>query len=392
MGMTKKTLAFIMATTCLVLMFMASAAPIPLYGIYREQIGLTQSDLSLATVSYFAGTIGSLLVFTGLSNHIGRKPAIWLALAFCAAGCLLFASIDSPPLLFFGRFVQGLSCGIASGHAGAYVVDNAPSRPSWIPAVVTTSGPQVGFALGSFSSALITDGTVHDTHLIFLILIACCAACAVALVFCKETMPRCSGVLHSLLPKLSVPRPVLPILPICCCAFVGAWAVGGFFQTFSSALSLLSFGSADALPAAIVLTLFMGASAAGAPLVGRIEAPTAQRVGLAALLVSVVALAIAAFFSLTPLLLVAAFCCGASQSAAFSSAMRRVLARTEQRESAGVLSAVSAISYAGAAIPNLAVGIFGGGWHFEGIVVGYAVLVAACLALACLLSTKERQK
>ena len=66
-------ISFIGATASLLMVYLASAAPIPLYGIYRAEGALTYTDLSLSSVFYFAGAVTALVIFGRLSNHFGRK-------------------------------------------------------------------------------------------------------------------------------------------------------------------------------------------------------------------------------------------------------------------------------------------------------------------------------
>jgi MFS family permease len=66
------------------LLFAAGAAPIPLYGTYRIENGVTTDQLALAAVIYFAGAILTLLMLARLSDHLGRKPVALTALGVAA--------------------------------------------------------------------------------------------------------------------------------------------------------------------------------------------------------------------------------------------------------------------------------------------------------------------
>ena len=65
---TKPRMAFVAATTSLVVAFVASASPLPLYNTYRAENGVTTADLSLTVVAYFLGTIGAQLCLTRFSR------------------------------------------------------------------------------------------------------------------------------------------------------------------------------------------------------------------------------------------------------------------------------------------------------------------------------------
>ncbi|MDT3441479.1 hypothetical protein [Pseudofrankia sp. BMG5.37] len=66
--------AFVVGSATLILTFLASGTPIPLYSTYRLEDGISNSGLALTTVIYFAMTALSLLLLGRLSNHLGRRP------------------------------------------------------------------------------------------------------------------------------------------------------------------------------------------------------------------------------------------------------------------------------------------------------------------------------
>lgn len=374
-----------MGAACLVLVFAASAAPIPLYGLYREALGLSGSNLSLITVAYFLGTIGSLLVFARLSDHLGRRPAIALALGLSIAGCLLFARPSSFFHLMAGRLMQGLACGIASGSAGAYVVDSAPEHRRDLAAVITSSSPQVGLTCGSLFSAALVDLTALDQSAAFFALSACFVACIAALTLCPETAARRPGALRSLAPRISVPAAVRSVLPACCLAFMMTWAIGGMYQASATDFSALCFRSDAALPSALVFALYMAPTAIGSSLSSKLTPERSQAAGLLAF-AGMLWLLFAALRLQNPALLLAATLGAAiAQGIAYTGAMRRVLKRTPTEHNAGTLSAVTMVSYAGPALTNLVIGLFGSDWDVVTIVSGYAGIACLCFAATALL-------
>ena len=74
------------ATASLIMIFVASSSPVPIYNIYRVENGITNADLSLSVVAYFAGTILALVYLGRLVNHLGRKPVSLATLAISVRG------------------------------------------------------------------------------------------------------------------------------------------------------------------------------------------------------------------------------------------------------------------------------------------------------------------
>lgn len=191
----KQLLGFTAASLTLGAVFMAGGAPIPFYHTYAETLGLDKGVLSLATVAYFAGTVIALLFLPRLTNYWGRKKAIYLTLAFGLAGCFLFSNVTGEWRMLAARFMQGLSCGLASSTVAAFIIDNEPRRYKGLAAVIIGSAP-IG-AMGSGVFNMFSDA-IGMVFVIVASLLLCCGA----LVFAStETITKKqSGAWRSLVP------------------------------------------------------------------------------------------------------------------------------------------------------------------------------------------------
>ena len=72
----------------------------------------------------------ALLFLPRLTNYWGRKKAIYLTLAFGLAGCFLFGNVTGEWRMLAARFMQGLSCGLASSTVAGYYRQCAEYRPA----------------------------------------------------------------------------------------------------------------------------------------------------------------------------------------------------------------------------------------------------------------------
>jgi MFS family permease len=120
------------ASCAFVLVFATAGTPIPLYNIYQAQDGITKGGLGLVSAGYFVAAALALLVLGRLSNFLGRKPIAITALTCAAASCVLLLIMDGLTPLLLARVLQGLSCGLASGALGSYIVDSGIGRPRWL--------------------------------------------------------------------------------------------------------------------------------------------------------------------------------------------------------------------------------------------------------------------
>ena len=107
-------MGFFASTFSFLMVFAASATPIPLYDIYRQEDGLTYNDLALTAVVYFVGAITALLIFGRISNHMGRKPVAFLIFVLTAIATIILIDVNSATPLIIGRLLLGLACGLAS--------------------------------------------------------------------------------------------------------------------------------------------------------------------------------------------------------------------------------------------------------------------------------------
>ena len=91
---SRKQIGFVASIVVMIVVYAASSAPIPLYSNYQSILAITKASLSLTAVTYFLGTVISLLFFGRLSNYIGRRKTIIITIITSIAGCLSFIFIN----------------------------------------------------------------------------------------------------------------------------------------------------------------------------------------------------------------------------------------------------------------------------------------------------------
>src|SRR4051812_23744748 len=106
----------------------ASSTPSPLYGTYRVLWGFSPVVLTLVYATYAVGVLAALLLAGRLSDEVGRRPVLLVALAALMGASVLFMSAGSVGWLFAARAVQGLATGLVLGAASAALLDLHPRR------------------------------------------------------------------------------------------------------------------------------------------------------------------------------------------------------------------------------------------------------------------------
>jgi MFS family permease len=369
--------AFASAVVSLTAAFAASASPIPLFNTYRAEQGFTNADISLAVVSYFVGTITALLVLGRLSGHLGRRPTSLATLALLAAGCVLLLNVHGLGWLIGGRLLMGLGAGLASSALTSYIVDAAPSAPSWVASVASSQAPMLGLTLGAVGSGALVQYGPWPRTLVYLIMIAALLASASLIVASPETAPRTLGAWRSLRPRVHLPRRVRHLLPVAASILLATWATGAFYQAFVPALTQEQLGTQNALVIGLVFSAYMAPSVIGAPIGGRFAPATAQRLGMVAFLIGMVAILTALSLSTLPLFVAGSLIAGGGQGIAVSSTIRGLLHRSTIADRSPIFAAIYLLSYTGAAVPSLIAGQLSHTLTMTEIALGYGGLALA---------------
>jgi MFS family permease len=115
--------AFYLQASIVVLFLAGSSAPTPLYSVYQDEWGFSPITVTVVFGIYALAVLGALLTVGSLSDHVGRRPVLLVAIALQAVALLVFATAGGVPALLLARVVQGLSTGLGIGAVGAGMLD-----------------------------------------------------------------------------------------------------------------------------------------------------------------------------------------------------------------------------------------------------------------------------
>lgn len=129
---TRRTLpprtAYALVAGVIGLALFASATPAPLYATYRELWGFSPVVLTLVYATYAFGVLAALTLAGRVSDEVGRRPVLLVALGTLMVATVVFMFAGSVMWLFIARAVQGLATGLALGAASAAMLDLHPRR------------------------------------------------------------------------------------------------------------------------------------------------------------------------------------------------------------------------------------------------------------------------
>jgi MFS family permease len=374
----------------IVVTFLAgSAAPTPLYTVYQSEWGFTPITTTVVFGVYALAVLASLLVFGSLSDHVGRRPVLLVAIVVQAAAMLLFAGADGVPALLLARIVQGLSTGAAIGAVGAGLLDLDRVKGT----VANGVAPLIGTASGGLVSGLVVQYLPAPTHLIYLVLLGLFLVQVAGVALMAETAGTKAGALASLRPRIGVPaaarRPLLVAVP----ALVAVWALGGFYASVGPALVRIVVGSSSLVLGGLALFVLAG-SGGVAVLLSRSARPgLVMSLGTLALIAGVAVTLVAIAADSTVVFFLGTTIAGAGFGGGFQGALRTVVPFAAQHERAGLLSTMYVASYLAMGLPAVLGGfliVHAGGLLATAQEYGIAVMVLGALALLGLVLRSRR--
>jgi MFS family permease len=218
------TIAFYLQASIIVSFLAGSSAPTPLYATYQAKWGFSPITVTVIFGIYAVMFLAALLTVGSLSDHVGRRPVVLVAIVHAVA-MVVFARAGSVTALVGARVLQGLSAGGAVGALGAGMLDLDKAKGT----LSNAASPAIGTATGALGAGLLVAYLPDPTQLVYLVLLTTLLVQAIGVVLIAETSPRAPGALASLVPRLALPattrRPMLIAVP----ALVAGWALAGFY-------------------------------------------------------------------------------------------------------------------------------------------------------------------
>ncbi|MEU9374256.1 MFS transporter [Streptomyces sp. NPDC048255] len=351
--------------------------PTPLYGLYQEKFGFSELMVTVVYAVYAFGVIGVLLLAGNASDAVGRRPVLLAGLGFAAVSAVCFLCATGLGWLYAGRLLSGLSAGLFTGAATAYVMELAPPGGTSRATFVATAANMGGLGCGPLLAGILAQYAAWPLYLPFLVHLVLVAASAVVLSRLPETVRE--------LRPLSTVRPQRPGLPAqvrtvfgpaAIASFVG-FALFGVFTSVSPAFLAQSLGVHDRAVSGLVVALAFFASTAGQLAVGRVGVGRSLPLGCAGLLAGLALLAGALRWDLLALVVLSAVVGGVGQGLAFRGALSAVAGASPADRRAAVISTLFVVAYAGISVPVIGVGVLAGPMGLEGA----GLVFIACMAV-----------
>lgn len=354
----------------------ASSAPTPLYHVYQEAWQFSPGMLTMVFGVYALSLLAALLTVGSLSDYIGRRPVLRVALLLNMLSMLAFIYARDVSWLLAARVVQGFATGMATSSLGAALLDNDRNKGP----LLNSLAPLLGMALGGLGSGLLVQYAPWPTGLVYAVLLGVLVVQAVLLVWLPESVSAQPGALASLRPRLSVPpqarAAVWRMLPV----NTAVWMTGGFFLSLAPSLVRAATGStSNLIGGALVATLTL--SGAGAIYALRtVAAEKVLRLGTVLLAIGIGLVLLAANQQALTLFFVGAVIAGAGFGSGFLGSARSVLPLAHAHERAGLMSTFYVLSYLAFCAPAILAGFLVRSIGLVATSDGYGMLqIALCV-------------
>ncbi|WP_298258244.1 MFS transporter [uncultured Litoreibacter sp.] len=182
----------------------------PLYDAYAAESDVGATAVTIAFAAYVGGLMPTLLLLGGLSDRIGRRVPIALALILGTAATALLVQLPSWTSLVIARFMLGVGTGLATTAGTAYMTEILGADRAKTAALIVTSATSLGFGGGALATGIslgFQGPTLLPVSYIVLFVIAPALA-MIALALPRMDTPRTVSLLR------------LPVFP------TGTWVFG----------------------------------------------------------------------------------------------------------------------------------------------------------------------
>ncbi len=375
---------YALAAAIIGLALFASGVPSPLYETYRELWGFSPLVLTLVYATYAFGVLTTLLLAGQLSDDLGRRPVLLVALGVLPGATVLFIVADSVVWLFVARALQGLATGALLSAASAALFELHPRRDAVGVSLANGVASGAGLGLGVLVSAALVELLPAPRVLPYVALLVLFASALLGVWRMPEPVAARSR------PRLTPQRPYVPAAirgPFLLAALgaVASWSIAGLFLSIGPQLTAEIFDTTNHVVGGIGVFALAGSAAVAQLAFGRTPPWAGAAAGSLALSAGVVLLVIASAANSSFVFLVGAVVGGGGFGMAFLGGLRALTAVIPAEHRAAVMSAFYVVAYAALSLPaiagGLAVGSFGVRPTFE--VFGSAAAVLA-LVLAFL--------
>jgi MFS family permease len=187
----RHSIGFWLTTYAFTVAMAFSAVPTPLYVLYQRRDGFSTTMITVIYGAYAVGVTASLFLAGHISDWIGRRRTLLAAVFLTLVAVLSFLLWRSTAGLIFARVLNGLSIGVITATATAYLSElHAHGRPAAAarrPEIVATAANLGGIGLGPLVSGILAQWVADPLTVPYLVFAGLLVVAFGALLLVPET-------------------------------------------------------------------------------------------------------------------------------------------------------------------------------------------------------------
>ncbi|CAN5698667.1 MFS transporter [soil metagenome] len=358
-----------------------SGLPAPLYGIYEKTWNLSPLSTTIVVAVYAVAALAAVLVSGRISDVVGRKPVLIVALVALLVGLGVFLLADNMAMLLVARTIHGAAVASIVVASAAALLDLRPLHGTRSGQLTGVSF-NIGMTVAIVGSALLAQYAPHPLRTPYAVVAVVCAIVGVAVLALREPhTARSAGPIR--ISKPAVPPEIRSEFWFAALGAMASWSVLGVLLSLYPSLAAHEAHIDNLVFAGGVVGVTAFAAAIAQLAATRVPARTAAIVGDIGM---AVALALTVPFLMThswQLVFVAAALLGATFGLGFGGSLRHLSTIVPAGRRGETMSAFYLLAYTAMAIPTIAAGWAATRWPLESVFPWFAAFVAlACLAAA----------
>jgi MFS family permease len=339
-----------------------SAVPTPLYVLYQRRDGFSTTMITVIFAVYALGVTVSLFLAGHVSDWVGRRRTLLAAVLLTLVAAASFLVWRSTAGLLVARFVNGLSIGVVTATATAYLAElHAHGRPdatSRRAEVVATAANLGGIGVGPLVAGILAQWVVDPLTVPFLVFAVLLLVAMGGLLLVPETKQR-PRELRSYRPqRVSVPRAARAQYFAAAAGGLIAFAAFGLFTSLAPTFLAQTLGNTSRALAGTTVFAVFASAAIVQTLLGTRPARTLLLAGTVLLPLGLAFVSAAVWLS-TPsltLFLAGGVVTGAGAGLLFKAMLSDVIELASPESRAEALAGFFLASYVGLSVPVIGVG------------------------------------
>ncbi|MBK4347586.1 MFS transporter [Lacisediminihabitans changchengi] len=356
-----------------------STIPTPLYSLYQARDGFATFLLTVIFAVYAVGVIASLYLAGHISDWLGRRRIILIAVLIELVAAVLFLVWPSVPGLLVARFISGVGVGALTATATAHLSElRAVSRPEEggrFSSTVSTFVNNGGLALGPLIAGFIAQWIAGPLQVPYVLFIVLLALAALALSLVPETVEKQEERRAYAPQRMSLPRESRGAFWSAAIAALSAFAIFGLFTSLAPSFLAGTLHETSHFVAGLATFSVFGAAAVAQLLTSRMSLVSQVRLAATFMAVGLAALSAGALLANLPLFIVAGIVAGAGVGVQFRSSVAVAASLALPPRRGEVMAALFLVAYIGLTVPVLLVGLALAFLPSAAVLVGFSVVV-----------------